>query len=445
VACLGDNGQLGLCPTVEGSSAPDWKKCYWESPASPGSQPWGVMQEDGNFVLYNGPQSDATAYFASNTPLNRAFVATVLDDGNLVVCTGVPPADPAEIVWSALPQISASCKFMQNYKIAVPVNGGPEMVAIRTTAGAPELFSIGTGGDVYNFRPDSDSETGYSQAVVVTGLKISHLAGATDPAGNVVLFASSGTDLYAVAGTSDPASPWGTPQHIGGAKGPVTEVIARTIGGAVWLLVMQKTSSGYEPAVLRWAAGLNTLLQSPGLSFTSPPPAFLQTAGSPAEATATFVTAGKIVNWGLVSGHAQGYVGDTRMPTALDVAADGSSAEWIVGVLDGQVYRLVPAASNSLAWSLMWPQISYTDFGVQFQGVVAEADSSGGIHVFAVSTQQPVEGAGGKYNVLYHRQPTTDSAVQPVPIYKSNGMRLAGVVFSAPMKHSPISWVQCLK
>src|SRR5215469_8004776 len=56
VAYLKDNGQLGLCFTIEGSSTPDWDRCYWQSPAAPGSQPWGVMQEGGNFVLYCTPQ-----------------------------------------------------------------------------------------------------------------------------------------------------------------------------------------------------------------------------------------------------------------------------------------------------------------------------------------------------------------------------------------------------
>ena len=190
VAFLQDSGQLGLCFTVEGSSTPDWDRCYWRSPAAPGSQPWGIMQEDGNFVLYNGPQEadpdhPTVPYFASNTNVNRAFVTAVLDDGNLVVCTGTP-GDPEEIVWSALPQIAAECKFMQNYRVTVPVNGGPEVLAIRNKAGAIELFTLGTGGDIYTFWPDTASETGYSQAALTSGLKAGHLAGGADAAASVV-------------------------------------------------------------------------------------------------------------------------------------------------------------------------------------------------------------------------------------------------------------------
>ena len=190
VAFLQDSGQLGLCFTVEGSSTPDWDRCYWRSPAAPGSQPWGIMQEDGNFVLYNGPRETdpdhpTVAYFASDTNVNRAFVTAVLDDGNLVVCTGTP-GDPEEIVWSALPQIAAECKFMQNYRVTVPVNGGPEVLAIRNKAGAIELFTLGTGGDIYTFWPDTASETGYSQAALTSGLKAGHLAGGADAAASVV-------------------------------------------------------------------------------------------------------------------------------------------------------------------------------------------------------------------------------------------------------------------
>ncbi len=433
VAYFKDDGQLSLCFTVEGSSTPDWDRCYWQSPTSPGTQPWGVMQEDGNFVLYNGPQSGSVAYFASNTKLDRAFVTTVLDDGNLVVCTGVPPGGPEEIVWSALPQISAECKFMQNYRITAPVNGGPEVLAIRNKHDAIELFTIGTGGDVYTFWPDAESETGYGQAPVITGKKISHLAGAADGSGNIVLFASAGTgnEIYSLTETSDPANRWAQPVLIGGVKGPATDLVARNIGGTIWLLVMQKTSSAYEPAILRWAAGNNTMLQSPGLSFTSSPPAVLQTAGSPAEPTATFLTAQKIITWGLVSGHEAGHPADARVPVALDIATDGAGAEWIVGVLDGQVYQLATSGS-SYSWNQLWAGISYTNFSVKFQDVVVEADDSGGINIFAVSTPMAiVDGDATPYNVLYHRPPPAQAGQEPVPIYKSSGMRLAGVANNA--------------
>jgi hypothetical protein len=435
VASLKENGQLGLCYTVQGSSEPDWKRCYWQSPASPGNKPWGVMQDDGNFVLYDGPQPmdpdhPDPAYFASSTPLYRPFVTTLLDDGNLVVCTGVPPGDPEEIVWSALPQISAGCKFMQNYRVTVPVNGGPNILAIRNKAGGIELFTIGSAGDIHTFWPDPTSETGYSQATLTSGMKLSQLAGGADTAGNVVLFASSGSVVYALAETSDPANRWGTPLALAMPypSGPATEIVARNVGGELWLLAVMKTGGTlYQPAAMRWGTD-NKLRLNTGLSFQSSPPALIQLAGSPAEPTATFMTPDKITFWGFSSNRMDSAPLPGQPPLSLDISTDHAGASWIVAVLqDLQVCRLA-AANNTYAWNPLWPAIP----SVQFQEVVAEADASGGVHVFAVTKPPaPVSGAPAANNVLYHLAPGEPAGTQPVPVYASSGMQLAGVANDA--------------
>jgi hypothetical protein len=439
VAFLQDDGQLGLCFTTEGSSAPNWDKCYWRSPASPGNQPWGVMQEDGNFVLYNGPQQPdpdhpTKPYFASNTNINRELKTAVLDDGNLVVCTGTPD-DPEEIVWSALPQIAAECKFMQNYRVTVPVNGGPEVLAIKNKAGGIELFTLGSTGDIFTFWPDATSETGYSQAALSSGLKATHLAGGADGSGNVVLFASSGNVVYSLAESADPAHRWGTPQPILTPSFPIEALTARKIGGTLYLAALQRINNLDQVAYLRWGTDDKLSSITPGL--TAAGPMFLHAApstpGGAAEPTLSLViSGGKLYSWSLGSPRStSAAISDSQDVLGLDVATDGSGADWVVAALkDGQVARLTTSDLLSYTWTTLWPEISYTDYTVKFQDVVTETDEHGGVHVFAVSAgQQIVDGNPTKYNVLYHQPPPAGS--QPVPIYKSNGMQLAGVANDA--------------
>lgn len=438
VAYLEGNGRLSLCYAIAGTQNPDWGRCYWQSPVAVGSAPWGVMQQDGNFVLYYGPETsgpDTHAYFASNTNLDRTFVAAMLDDGNLVVCTGTPPGDPEEIVWSALPQISAGCKFMQNYRVTVPVNGGPEVLAIRNTAGTVELFTLSSGGDICTFWPDSASETGYSQAALTNGLKASHLAGATDSAGNVVLFASSGQQVYSLAETGDAANRWGTAQPITTAQMPVIDLVAANVAGDLYLAALQtvdKTSQ--QMAVFRW--GVDLKINPVGPLFSALSPLFLRSAGSPAEPTVSVVIADKLFSWGITSGRITTATLDTSQAVlGLDVATDGTGTGWVVAALqNGQVCRMTPGSDplQPLTWTPLWPDISYSNYSVQFQDVVAETDASGGVHVFAVSKPQAVvDGDPAKYNVLYHRLPGAPAGSQPVPISKSTGMQLAGVANDA--------------
>ena len=96
------------------------------------------MQEDGNFVLYNGPRETdpdhpTVAYFASDTNVNRAFVTAVLDDGNLVVCTGTP-GDPEEIVWHriSLPAWEKGLVAAQSLARARNVRAARGLAGVRT-------------------------------------------------------------------------------------------------------------------------------------------------------------------------------------------------------------------------------------------------------------------------------------------------------------------------
>ena len=448
VAYFDETGMLGLYQALKDTDGqPDLTTRYWQTQPATGSHPWAIMQNDTNFVLYgesaehDQQTGQNSAYFDTRTVLNIPGITALLDDGNLVVCTGPSAADPQEIVWSALPTVSAQCKFMQNYRVTIPVNGGPEVLAIKTSTGSGiELFTLGTGGDIHSFYPDQASETGYSQVTLTSGINFTHLAGAADAAGHAVLFASSGQQIYVLAETADPSKRWGSPQPVPTALMNVTDMVARTINGTVILLAIQQDSAGnYWPAAMRWGiddkVNPNAQLKVPSYA---PLPLLQVTqvaAGGPAEPVATLVQSGKLALWGLNSGKVSSVPTSPAplTPRNVDITTDGTGAEWIVGTPPGQpVCRLMPAAGGGFAWTPLWQPLFYMDDLIEFLHVVAETDTSGGVHIFAASAPQIIiEGDSTRYNVLYHRPPASDTSLDPLPIHKSVGMKLAGVANDA--------------
>src|SRR5450755_4728657 len=89
-------------------------------------------------------------------------------------------------------------KFMQNYRVSSPVNGGSDVVAVCNSGGQIELFTIGSDGNIHTFFPDSSSETGYNETTITTGLQATALAAGIDSQGKVIVFAASlpGPVLY---------------------------------------------------------------------------------------------------------------------------------------------------------------------------------------------------------------------------------------------------------
>ncbi len=100
-AYLQNDANLVLC--LAASGAPNLARPYWsvfQHPTSgqTRSQPSGppfhaVMQSDGNFVLYDGPDPahSGPPYWATNTSRSQAqFTAVIQDDGNFVVYNGLP-------------------------------------------------------------------------------------------------------------------------------------------------------------------------------------------------------------------------------------------------------------------------------------------------------------------------------------------------------------------
>jgi hypothetical protein len=129
-AYLQDDANLVLCYTTNGAA--DLTRPYWSVFANAAGQVGGprigppyfaVMQADGNFVLYNGPDpgSQGPPYWATGT--NRAqgqFTAIMQDDANFVLNDGSgqpiwasnterqPPTPPAQPVPAQPPATSSA-------------------------------------------------------------------------------------------------------------------------------------------------------------------------------------------------------------------------------------------------------------------------------------------------------------------------------------------------
>jgi hypothetical protein len=133
------------------------------------------------------------------------------------------------------PGITMETKLMKQYRLASPVDAGSEGVAVRNKDGQIELFTVGTDGTVWNFYPDSSSDTGYRK--VKTGLKAravaigARVAAGLDHDGSIVAFVRgpkySGDLTYATKrkGTwSPPATPTLPPEYTGSGTNTLSVV-----------------------------------------------------------------------------------------------------------------------------------------------------------------------------------------------------------------------------
>jgi hypothetical protein len=86
--------------------------------------------------------------------------------------------------------ITTQTKFMQQYRVASPVDGGRQGCAVRNSDGQIELFTVATNRTVWNVSPDPSSDTGYRQ--INTGMRGDVVAAAMDHDDSIVVFAGNG-------------------------------------------------------------------------------------------------------------------------------------------------------------------------------------------------------------------------------------------------------------
>ena len=163
-----------------------------------------------------------------------------------------------EIADTPAPQTVTETKFMQNYRVASPVNGGAEVAAVRNGTGDVELFTIGSDGTVWNFYPDPTSDTGYRG--VSTGLQGATVSAGVDNNGDIVVFAGSGLQLFYVVEIDSANSRWSAPVAVPVPLPPsatrIANVIAQEIAGQLYVGVLTKYTSAigaiYSLAISTW-------------------------------------------------------------------------------------------------------------------------------------------------------------------------------------------------
>jgi predicted lipoprotein with Yx(FWY)xxD motif len=164
-AYLQDDANLVVCQTTNGAA--DLSKTYWSVFANAAGQARGphtgphyyaVMQSDGNFVLYNGPNpgSQGPPYWASNTdhPQPTAAVATIRNDGTFAVLPG------NDVLTTQAPLFASA------------VVTDPQAKVIRIISGADQTLTVWGGWTQMPFPQPLKIQLTYQNYVPVPGVQV---------------------------------------------------------------------------------------------------------------------------------------------------------------------------------------------------------------------------------------------------------------------------------
>jgi hypothetical protein len=138
-AYLQSDANLVLCHAANGRA--DLSRPYWSAFANAsglirgprqGAPYYARMQDDGNFVLYNGknPENSGPPFWASHTNQSKGrFTEVVQDDGNFVVYKGTPGAYESPL-WAS-----------NTVWVGLQVTGGDQMTNDHWMANGDSLVS----------------------------------------------------------------------------------------------------------------------------------------------------------------------------------------------------------------------------------------------------------------------------------------------------------------
>jgi hypothetical protein len=333
----------------------------------------------------------------------RRVMRTVIPKGGIAVSASPPP--------NISPLVFAETQFMQNYRIASPVNPGGDSVAVNG-GGQVELFTVGTNGMVWNLYPDPTSDTGYSFSS--TGLTATTIAAGVDGNGRIVVFGASATNpanLYYVYELASGAGRWSSALPVPLPEGPtwggIEQIVVQEIAGSLYVALLAQLGTAGTAYRLVWS---NWDTDSPALTMG----------------------AGENVPWNLPMGVLVGNSAATAGFGAFRLLQGASPTQYywnvwnfaeddwnnppssplndlpegLAAVNDGEGNTQVFYLQDGELLQLASPPISLSE-PFLFQQIAADIDTNGTLHVFAAGTD----------HTLYHWESTTGGP--PTPLYAS--------------------------
>lgn len=293
------------------------------------------------------------------------------------------------LVNSSTPSIKVETKFMQNYRIASPVDAGNSMFAVTNGNGDSELFTAGTNGDIWNFYPDRSSDTGYNS--INTGLNGTIVSGGNDSQGRLVIFTAQGANLQYIYEVNQGATRWSSPITIEMPKSdydnPIGGIRTKEIDGQLYVAILQTSPTG--GADYAWWAWSQFNVESPtffsaeswGHEFCRPDTAIsplncIWTGSTAAKASVLwFDEFGQVVLTNALTGSSQFLSKDGGCCAVdADAAVDSNGKLWAF-LID----------INSLDLRYLENLNTPITIGKNFQSVRAVTDANGDIQVFALN------------------------------------------------------------
>ena len=163
--------------------------------------------------------------------------------------------------------VQASSQLMDDYVYAADLTGETDLTVVQQPAGGYSLLYLGASGNAISLRQNSQSDTGWSEENLDSGLQPDQVVGVVDASGKFVAFANGGNaaapDIYAATRQGDGNwSAW-EPIFLDPVVPPFRRVMnlaAFTIAGKVELFALLGPSPGHTGDTglwhIDWSAGL---------------------------------------------------------------------------------------------------------------------------------------------------------------------------------------------
>ncbi|HEX8113732.1 MAG TPA: hypothetical protein VF516_38635 [Kofleriaceae bacterium] len=280
---------------------------------------------------------------------------------------------------------------MQQYRIGAAVHGGGDIAALQNGAGGVEAFTIATDTQVWDFYPDTASDTGVS--AVATPLTASAVTAGRDRRGRIVLFAADHLQInYVVENAPGSSSRWGAMQVATLPLPPgaitIAGIYTGEIGGALYVGALIETQS-ISPGKT-YAFVYSVWDDNPGaFTATTMMVSTLNCVWSGHSASTAQFTCLDVVYLGydittrqIVRYPFSSTFSSLSVATTLDAA---SNNRYFAVLNDGNLYEMVGGSGGKpFSWAQLTQQQSY-------RSVAVTLDTAGATHLFALGSNGDLE------------------------------------------------------